>query len=157
MNSGPMRSCCWTVTGVMGMIYTSKPENWKRNGWSSLRWLCEWFHIKDFPDHIYLRWWAAVFPSPGLINLISNVPWWLQVQLVSRQLHGKQSRLPDALLWGNDLLQGLFHAVKVPLLSRLVQLFIEPATESLHLPPPGGFFSRAIAARAVKWQHIKSV
>lgn len=38
---------------------------------------------------------------------------WLQVEYVSRELHSQQPWLPDALLRGNHLLQGLLDAVEV--------------------------------------------
>lgn len=40
-NSGPTCSSCWTATANVATIYSSKPGNWRRNGWNSLRWLCE--------------------------------------------------------------------------------------------------------------------
>lgn len=41
VNSGPICSSCWIASGGVATISTSKPENWRKSGWNSLRWQCE--------------------------------------------------------------------------------------------------------------------
>lgn len=83
-----------------------------------------------------------------------------QVKFVSRELDSQQPRLPDALLRGNGLLQGVLHAAEVlPVASSSSSIQTEKdlSTQFPYLLCAEGYSSRATAALGVKWLHIKSV